>query len=250
MINNRIAFAMCAVATVGLSGCGKGFAGKIESTPAGVFYSSWTGRLFLVENGMLVRIPPAPASASRTVYFSTKIPGVADSGFPVGVTGAVKFVDGQERLRIDLALGPLGAKQPSVSDQSQFIAGLQNGTGKLKSLDLAFLDADGFPVSGGDAIPTNAGWIAESGPSGISTSFSYVSTGPASPGEASELSKVDVRWTGTNDTSAVDAEAAANAARAAASAAAASAAIPATQAAPDASAPDSPSNPDAGQTQP
>ncbi|MDR3472170.1 MAG: hypothetical protein P4M09_10825 [Devosia sp.] len=129
----------------------------------------------------------------------------------------MKFVNGQERLKIDLALGPLGAKQPSAADQSAFISGLENGAGKLKSLNLAFLDADGFPVSDDEAIPVNATWTETSGRSGLAMGFSFLSAGPAAPGKASELSKIDVRWIESGDTAAstaaLDAQAAANAAR-------------------------------------
>lgn len=199
MINSRVAMAATALAALSMSGCDRGFAGRVESTPSGVFYVSWSGNVFRIDSGMLIPVPRAPDTGTRTLQFSQRISGVSDSGFPALVTGAVKFIDGQERIKVSILLGPLGNRLPSASDQAAFISGLQDGTGRLKGVNLSFTDSDGFPLSADESIPTRGDtWTAETAPSGAAAQYDYVSAQPAPPGLSAALSAIVVKWSSTD----------------------------------------------------
>jgi hypothetical protein len=229
--NQAIAVALM-FSALGVAGCSKGDSDPIHATPSGVFYTPWSGGLFRVDGGKLVAVTRAPASstAPRTLQFSEKIAGISASGFPVVVTGAVKYSDGQRRLKIELALGPLGNKQPSVADQAAFVSGLRNSSGKLKALTLSFMDSDGFLAVEDKLVPMDGGgWTGETGPGGAATQYLFLSTEAASPDEDRAVSSVQVKWSQPvdNNSSAVADAAAAAAEAAAADAAARSAQTPA-----------------------
>jgi hypothetical protein len=181
---------------VGLSGCDKE-ASRLQSTPQGIFYMPWFGGLFEVLNGKLVEIKRAPTESVdvRSIQFSQIIPDVGLGNFPASITGTLKLDGGYRKLKIDVALGSAGNKSPSAEEQANFIQGLRDQTGLLKSITLTFLDKDGFLASDDKDISTSgSGWTGLTGLNNKATEFEYTSRDVSDANEDKDIYSINVKW--------------------------------------------------------